>query len=89
MGPPLLKESIISNSKTKKSALRTAEGAFQAWERRTQMVKSEMAAASAATDAKTARLRALRLAKEAEDARIAAETPPPPAPVKKRTLRSK
>src|ERR1700761_1340152 len=76
-------ESIISNSKSKNAAMRNAEGVFQVWERRTQLVKHELAAASAATDAKTARLRALRLAKEAEDARIAAEAPPP-APVKKR-----
>jgi len=85
-------ESIISDSKTKNSALRTAEGAFQAWERRTQLVKNEMAAASAAADAKTARLRALRLAKEAEDAetaRLAALNAPPAPAVKKRAPRAK
>ena len=87
---PFLKESVISNSKSKNAAARTAEGVFQVWERRSQLVKNELAAASAATDAKTARLRALRLAKEAEDAeaaRIAAENAPP-APAKKRTKRN-
>jgi hypothetical protein len=84
------KESVISDSKSKKSATRTAEGVFEVWERRSQLVKNELAAANAATDAKTARLRALRLAKEAEDAeaaRIAAENAPP-APAKKRAKRS-
>ena len=84
-----MKESVISDSKSKKSATRTADGVFQVWERRTQLVKNELAAASAATDAKTARLRALRLAKEAEDAEAAAEAAKnaPPAPVKKRAPR--
>ena len=87
---PFLKESAISDSKSKKSADRTAEGVFQVWERRTQLVKNELAAASAATDAKTARLRALRLAKEAEDAEAArlAALNAPPAPVKKRSKRT-
>ena len=90
--PPLslfAKESIISESKTKKSADRSPDGVFQVWERRTQLVKAELAAASAATDAKTIRLRALRLAKEAEDAEAAAEAaknaPPAPAKRTKRT----
>ena len=52
----------------KQSASRTSEAQASAWERRTQMVKQEQAAASAATDAKTARLRALRLEKELQDA---------------------
>ena len=40
----------------------------QVWQTRTDMVKQEAAAASAAVDAKTARLKALRLEKEAQDA---------------------
>ena len=91
IAPPLsasffLKESVISDSKSKKATTRTADGVFQVWERRTQLVKNELAAASAATDAKTARLRALRLAKEAEDAEAAriAAVNAPPAPLKKR-----
>ena len=89
---PCLKESVISDSKSKKAADRTADGVFQVWERRTQLVKHELAAASAAIDAKTARLRALRLAKEAEDAeaaRLAAlNAPPAPPPAKKRAKRT-
>ena len=64
------------------------DGAMQVWQSRTDMVKKEMQAESAANDAKTARLKALRLEKEALDAeaaRIAAENAPP-AP-KKRTKR--
>ncbi len=50
------------------AAIRTANGAFQAWQDRTDLVKQETAAANAANDAKTARLKALRLEKEAQDA---------------------
>ena len=83
-----LRESVISESKSKKAADRTADGVFQVWERRTQLVKHELAAASAAMDAKTARLRALRLAKEAEDAEAARlAAPPAPPPAKKRSKR--
>ena len=69
-------------SKKREAALRTANSAFQVWESRTQLVKQEMAAASAANDAKTARLKALRLEKEKLEAEEAAANPP--APVKKR-----
>jgi hypothetical protein len=63
--------------------------AEQVWETRTQMVKRELAAESAANDAKTARLRALRLAREAEEARAAEEngTAAAPARKKKRAMR--
>jgi hypothetical protein len=71
-------------SKKREAALRTANSAFQVWESRTQLVKQEMAAASAANDAKTIRLKALRLEKEMQDA-VAAAANPPPAPAKKRT----
>jgi hypothetical protein len=62
---------------------------MQVWQSRTDMVKKEMQAESAANDAKTARLKAQRLEKEAVDAeaaRVASENAPP-AP-KKRTKRS-
>jgi hypothetical protein len=62
---------------------------MQVWQTRTDMVKQEMAAANAAADAKTARLKALRLEKEAQEAeaaRIAAENAPP-ASEKKRAKR--
>jgi hypothetical protein len=59
--------------------------AEQIWETRTQAVKREMAAESAANDAKTARLRALRLEKEAAEA-AEKKNDAPPAP-KKRAVR--
>ena len=79
----------IPHSKSSKSAAGNANGVFEAWEKRTALVKLQMNAESAASDVKTARLRALRLAKEAEDneiARIAAANSPP-APAKKRVKR--
>ena len=42
------------------------------------LVKQEMRAASDANDAKTARLKALRLEKEKQEAEEAAANPPPP-----------
>ena len=79
----------ISDLPTKKSAPRTAKGVFAAWEQRTALVKQEMAAESAYNDAKTARLKALRLEKEAQDAEAArlAALNAPPAAVKKRVKR--
>ena len=62
----------------KKSALRTAQRIFDEWEHRTQLVKLHTNAESAANDAKTARLRALRLEKEARDAEAARLNPPSP-----------
>ena len=75
---------MSDTSKKRDAMLRTANNAFQVWENRTQLVKQEMAAASAANDAKTARLKALRLEKEKQDAIEAAANPVPPAPVRKR-----
>jgi hypothetical protein len=57
----------------------TTDRLSQVWQSRTDMVKQETAAANKAADAKTARLKALRLAKEAEDAeaaRVAAQNKP-------------
>ena len=74
----------------KKGPVRTAKGVFEAWEKRTELVKLQTSAESAHNDAKTIRLKALRLEKEAQDAeaaRIAAENAPP-ATVKKRVKRS-
>lgn len=73
-----------------REAARTkAQSHFQASEKRDQMVRDEIARERAATDAKTAKLRALRLAKEEAD-RIAAQNAPAPqtkAPAKrKRTI---
>jgi hypothetical protein len=71
------------SSRKRDAAIRTANGVFQVWETRTQLVKQETQAASAANDAKTARLKAQRLEKEKLDAEEAAANPP--APTKKRT----
>ena len=73
------------NPPPKKGPSRTAKGVFETWEKRTQLVKSQTTAESAYNDAKTIRLKALRLEKEAQDAeaaRVAAENAPP-APAKK------
>ena len=64
-------EVAIDNSHPtkKEAARRNANSHFVAWEQRTALVKQQAAAESAANDAKTIRLRALRLAKEEEDRR--------------------
>ena len=75
---------------TRKRGSGTAQGVLEIWEKRTELVRLQTNAESAANDAKTARLKALRLekeAQEAETARIAAENAPPAAP-KKRIKRS-
>jgi hypothetical protein len=71
----------------KKGAPRTANGVFEASERRSEQVKLKISTESAANDAKTARLRALRLEKEALDAE-AARLKTPPSPAKKRSKNS-
>lgn len=55
----------------------TPDNAARVWQERTDLVKHEMEVASAASDAKTARLKALRLEKEAQEAEVARNTPPP------------
>ena len=81
----------MNNSKpggrTRNAGTRTPQGLDQVWETRKTLAKHEMAAESAANDAKTARLKALRLEKEAQDAIEAAANPPPPAPPKKRPVK--
>ena len=47
---------------------RTPSALQNVWEQRTQLVKQELAAASAANDAKTMRLKALRLERERQQA---------------------
>jgi hypothetical protein len=51
----------------RKTSVRKASDAFAQAQRRDQFVRDENAKARALSDAKTARLRALRLAKEAAD----------------------
>ncbi len=81
----------MSNTKTGRlsnAGGRTAQGLDQVWEDRKTLAKKEMAAESAANDAKTARLKALRLEKEQQDAEAARLAPPkPPAPPKKRPIK--
>jgi hypothetical protein len=77
-------------ARMREASRQKADKVAHTWESRTQLVKDQMAADSAANDAKTARLRALRLAKEKEDAEASANGKPEeaaPAPVKKRAVR--
>ena len=79
-----------TRSSTERDAARTkAQSHFQASDKRDQLVRDEIARERAATDAKTAKLRALRLAKEEADRVAAANAPAAPAkaPAKrKRTI---
>ena len=59
-------------------ARRKAQNHFQIAEDRTQLVKKMVDTERANLDARTAKLKALRLAKEAADAAEAAANPPPP-----------
>lgn len=81
-----------TRSGTERQAARSrAQTHFAASEQRDATVKQMIAAERAAVDAKTAKLRALRLAKEEADRVAAANAPPPEAkaPAKrKRTARA-
>jgi hypothetical protein len=70
-------------SSQREASLRTAQGLSQVWEDRKALVKRELEAESAANDVKTAKLRALRLEKEAQDAEAARNAPPPVAKARK------
>ncbi len=65
----------------KKKTTTNADSRQDAADRRTQMVRDQMEKERAATDAKTQRLKALRLAQEEEEA--ARPKAPPAAKVKK------
>jgi hypothetical protein len=60
-------ENAPRSPEDKKSARRAADTYFVAWEKRTALVKNGLAEERAASDVKTIKLRALRLAKEAAD----------------------
>ena len=64
-------------------ARRQAQNHFELAEARTTLVKQMMDTERAALDAKTVKLRALRLAKEEADRQAALAEPPAPAPAKK------
>ena len=73
-------------SGAREAARRTAQGHFTASEQRDSDVRKEIERQRAATEAKTAKLRALRLAKEEADRAAAASAPAPrakPAKTKK------
>lgn len=65
-------------------ARRKAQNHFEAAEARTNLVKAIMDGERAALDARTAKLKALRLAKEEEDRKSAAAAAPAAKPVKKK-----
>jgi len=71
-----------------RSAARTPDALAGVWERRTQLVKQELAAASAANDAKTARLRALRLERDRLEAAIVPVPKAAQAPKRKAVRRA-
>ena len=72
----------------KSSSRSRAELVMSASQARDNLVKSEIAKERASMDAKTARLRALRLARDADLAAEAAKLPPAP-PAKIRRARAK
>lgn len=77
----------MPRSDKRETARRNAANHFAAAERRDNEVRAEIARQQAADAAKTAKLRALRLAKEEAD-RLAAASAPPPA-VKTRKSRAR
>lgn len=78
---------MANPSEIRDSARRKANTHFTASEQRDAMVKKELEQERHAFDSRTAKLRALRLAKEAADAelalKLAAATPPKPVRKKK------
>ena len=65
----------MSNAHGTRNPMRTPGALEQLWQTRTQLVKQQMDSESKANDAKTARLKALRLAKEEEDAQAQKNAP--------------
>jgi hypothetical protein len=68
-----------SNSSSADGTPRLRQDPMVVWEDRRTLVKREVEAERAASDAKIAKLRALRLAKEAADREIAANAPAVPS----------
>jgi len=78
------------NEDRRSSARKRAQNHFQASEQRDVLVRQIIEKERAASDAKTAKLRALRLAKEAADAEAAAlRGPEEPAPKAPRTRKKR
>jgi hypothetical protein len=75
----------MADTTTRDGARKRAQNHFAASEQRDTLVKQMIEAERAAVDAKTAKLRALRLAKEEADRQAALNAPPaPPKPKKSR-----
>lgn len=73
----------MADTSSKDGARKRAQNHFTASEQRDSLVKQMIASERAAVDAKSAKLRALRLAKEEADRQAALNAPPPPPAVKK------
>jgi hypothetical protein len=78
-----MSDSLTPSAPERDRARRKAQNHFETYDQRTNLVKQMIAEETAATDAKTAKLRALRLAKEEAD-RAQAAAAPAPAPLKKK-----
>ena len=79
----------MADTSTRNAARTRAQNHFTASEKRDSAVKQMIAAETLARDVKTAKLRALRLAKEAEDretARLEALNAPPPRKKRSRVV---
>jgi hypothetical protein len=74
----------MADTSSKDASRKRAQSHFTASEQRDSLVKQMIASERAAVDAKSARLRTLRLAKEEEDRQAALNAPPAPAPEKKK-----
>ena len=68
----------MADTSSKDAARKRAQNHFMPAEQRDSLVKQMIASERAEVDAKSARLRALRLAKEASDREAALNAPPPP-----------
>ncbi len=87
MSDPINTSSISPPPRDRDGARRKAQNHFEIRAERDALVKGELAKVRAEGDAKTAKLRALRLAKEESD-REAALLAPPPAPKPKRVRKA-
>jgi hypothetical protein len=75
----------MADTTTREGARKRAQNHFAASEQRDTLVKQIIEAERAAVNAKTAKLRALRLAKEEADRQAALDAPPaPPKPKRSR-----
>jgi hypothetical protein len=78
---------LSAAERMREEARQKSDKISQTWEGRTQLVKEMMAAASAANDEKTARLRALRLEKERQETQAGAKKAAEAAPRPRKSVR--